>query len=77
VQPLAAPAAAAYTSARAIAEPEGKAVAEQEQQVDFVPVKDQDILAERNEMWERFNQFTTYAIAGVAAILVLLAIFLA
>lgn len=54
----------------------GKAVAEQEQQVDFIPVKDTDILAERTETWERFGLFTTYAIAGTAALLVLLAIFL-
>lgn len=54
----------------------GKAVAEQEQQVDFIPVKDTDILAERTEMWTRFGLFTTYAIAGTAALLVLLAIFL-
>ena len=52
-------------------------MAEQEQQVDFIPVKDTDILSERTEMFERFNQFTVYAIIGTAALLVLLAIFLA
>lgn len=51
-------------------------MAEQEQQVEFIPVKDTDIMPERAEMWERFNQFTVYAIAGTAAVLVLLAIFL-
>ncbi|MFN6955556.1 MAG: preprotein translocase subunit SecE [Acetobacteraceae bacterium] len=51
-------------------------MAEQEQQVEFVPVKDADIMAERTEMWDRFNQFTVIAIAATAALLVLLAIFL-
>ncbi|MCS6932696.1 MAG: aa3-type cytochrome c oxidase subunit IV [Acetobacteraceae bacterium] len=52
-------------------------MAEEEQQVEFIPVKDTDILPERTEMWERFGQFTTYAIVATAAVLVLLAIFLA
>ena len=51
-------------------------MAEHEQQVDFIPVKDTDILAERSETFERFNRFVTIAIAGTAAVLVLLAIFL-
>jgi hypothetical protein len=51
-------------------------VAEHEQQVDFIPVKDTDIMAERKAMWDGFTQATTYAIAATAAILVLLAIFL-
>ena len=55
---------------------EGKAVAEHEQQVDFIPVKDTDIMAERTAMWDSFNQATTIGIAAVAGLLVLMAIFL-
>lgn len=51
-------------------------MAEHEQQVDFVPVKDSDIMAERTQMWDRFNQGTVICIAATAAILVLMAIFL-
>jgi hypothetical protein len=51
-------------------------VAEHEQQVDFIPVKDTDIMAERTAMWDRFNQGTVIGIAAVAALLVLMAIFL-
>jgi hypothetical protein len=55
---------------------EGKAVAEDEQQVEFIPVKDSDIMAERTAMWDRFNQLSIIAIAAVAGLLVLMAIFL-
>lgn len=51
-------------------------MAEHEQQVDFIPVKDTDVMAERAAMWDRFNQFSTFAIAAVAGLLVLMAIFL-
>lgn len=51
-------------------------MAEHEQQVDFIPVKDTDIMAERTAMWDSFNQATTIGIAAVAGLLVLMAIFL-
>lgn len=51
-------------------------MAEHEQQVDFIPVKDTDVMAERMAMWDRFNQFSTIAIAATAGLLVLMAIFL-
>ncbi len=51
-------------------------MAQQEQHVDFIPVKDTDIMAERTQMWERFNQATVIGIAATAALLVLMAIFL-
>jgi hypothetical protein len=50
-------------------------VAEQQQQVEFEPVTAQDILADRKAQWDRFMQATTWAIAIVAAVLILLALF--
>lgn len=51
-------------------------MADHDQQVDFIPVKDTDILAERTRMYDRVNQATVICIAAIAAILVLMAIFL-
>lgn len=45
-------------------------------QIDFVPVRAEDIIAERRAFWERFMQGTTWAIGITVAILVLMAIFL-
>lgn len=51
-------------------------MAEQQSSYDFVAVDSKDILAERQEEWHRFTQFTTVAVALTVVILALMAIFL-
>lgn len=42
----------------------------------IAPVTSQDLLRERQEEWRRFTVFTAYGTVGVAALLVLMKIFL-
>ncbi|WP_431281602.1 aa3-type cytochrome c oxidase subunit IV [Humitalea sp. 24SJ18S-53] len=51
-------------------------MAEQSHPVEFVEVRAQDILANREAAWESFGKAATYGIAAVAALLVLMLIFL-
>jgi hypothetical protein len=45
------------------------AMAEQNTQVDFVPVTSQDIMAERTRMWLAFGDATKWSIGGVIGLL--------
>ncbi|MCS6890094.1 MAG: preprotein translocase subunit SecE [Rhodovarius sp.] len=47
-------------------------MAEQKTEIEFVEVKAQDILAERQAMWNSFIAFTKVAIAATATVLILL-----
>jgi len=51
-------------------------MAEQPQPVEFVEVHTRDIEADRRMGWHAFNKAATYAIGVVAAVLVLMFIFL-
>jgi hypothetical protein len=52
------------------------AVAEQQRSSEFAAVTANDILADRQNEWQRFTRFVTWAVVIVAAVLILLAIFL-
>ncbi len=49
-------------------------MAEHKTQIDFVEVKSQDIMAERQRMWDAFGSFTKMSI--IATIVLLLGIYL-
>jgi hypothetical protein len=52
-------------------------MAEQHAGYDFQAVEANDILAERQQGWDRFTQFTVWSVVSIAAVLILLAIFVA
>jgi hypothetical protein len=52
-------------------------MAEQNNQpIELIPVAAGDIMPERMEMWAGFNRFSSWGIGIVAAILILMALFL-
>lgn len=51
-------------------------MAEQQASYQFETVTANDILAERQEGWDWFTRFTTWSVAAIVVLLVLMAIFL-
>jgi predicted nucleic acid-binding Zn ribbon protein len=52
-------------------------MAEQQSSYQFAAVEAREILADRQQEWQRFTRFTTYAVAVVIVVLVALALFVA
>lgn len=57
-------------------QPWGRDVAEQQTSYEFVEVKSEDILRERQAGWDGFTQFMTWSIALTVILLALMAFFL-
>lgn len=52
-------------------------MAEQQTHYEFSAVDAKDLLADRQQGWERFTRFVTWSIATTAIVLILLALFVA